>query len=273
MIFLNAIKEWINVWFFEQNIDNPWEGNQWGIFHILTLVFIALIAVGIWLLYKYSKNKEKYKKTVLITLASLIALLEVLIRIQYFTRLYYFKDPAVGHMDPFWIMMPKPWCAVACWLLIASPIVNKKFFYNFSCITAMLCSLVFFAYPGVGYNNVHNLFGNMYSIVTHALLLITSISLITLRFTEFKYENIWKVGVSFAATFIYGPIEIFIFKFEGHSDPMYFMPGGDIQADILGIPYGLYIAIYILFIVIFINAFYGITLLITKKKNQTTSSN
>ena len=51
MIFLNAIKEWINVWFFEQNIDNPWEGNQWGVFHILTLVFIALIAVGIWLLY------------------------------------------------------------------------------------------------------------------------------------------------------------------------------------------------------------------------------
>ena len=166
MIFLNAIKEWINVWFFEQNIDNPWEGNQWGVFHILTLVGILLASVGIWLLYKYSKNQEKCRRIVLIVLSSLITLFEILIRIQYFTRLYYFKDPAVAHMDAFWIMMPKPWCAIACWLLIASPIVNKKFFYNFSCITAMLCSLVFFAYPGVGYNNEHILFGNIYSIIT-----------------------------------------------------------------------------------------------------------
>ena len=268
MIFLNKLTEWINVWFFEQGIDNPWVGNQWGVFHILTLVGILLASVGIWLLYKYSKNQEKCRRVVLIVLASLITLFEILIRIQYFTRLYYFKDPAVAHMDAFWIMMPKPWCAVACWLLIASPIVNKKFFYNFSCITAMLCSLVFFAYPGVGYNNEHILFGNIYSIITHALLLTTSISLITLKFTEFKYDNIWKVGVAFVATYIYGLIEIFVFKFEGHSDPMYFMPGGDIQVDILGIPYGLYIVLYILLIVVFVNAFYVITLLAEKKKRK-----
>ncbi len=118
----------------------------------------------------------------------------------------------------------------------------------------MLCSLVFFAYPGVGYNNQYILFENLYSIVTHALLLTTSITLVVLRFTEFKYRNIWKVAVSFLLTYVYGLVQVFLLK--THEDPMYFMPDGDIQADILNITYGLYLVLYTALIVVFVNAFY-----------------
>ena len=132
--------------------------------------------------------------------------------------------------------------------------MKKPFFYNFASLSALLCSVVFFVYPGVGFNNEHLLFMNWYSILTHALLLTTSITLITLGFTSFKYREIWKVAVCFALVFAYAFLEIFVLKVE--EDPMYFMPDGDIQADILRISYGLYLFAYIAVIVIYINTAY-----------------
>ena len=81
-----------------------------------------------------------------------------------------------------------------------------------------------------------------------------SITLITLRFTDFKYKHIWKFAVGLALTVIYCLIQVFFLK--TYPDPMYFMPDGDIQADILGISYGLYLVLYILLLVVYVNAFY-----------------
>ena len=64
---------------------------------------------------------------------------------------------------------------------------KKKFFYNITSITSLLCAVIFFAYPGAGFNDVYILFENVYSISTHALLLITSITMITLKAVDFKY--------------------------------------------------------------------------------------
>jgi hypothetical protein len=98
------------------------------------------------------------------------------------------------------------------------------------------------------------MFSNLYSIVTHSLLLISSIYLITTNFTDFRYKEIWKIYVCLIITFIYGLLEIFVFK--TFNDPMYFMPGGDIQAGILGISWPLYITLYCAVVIIYINAFY-----------------
>ena len=78
--------------------------------------------------------------------------------------------------------------------------------------------------------------------------------MIVLKFTSFRYKEFWKLAVCFALTFVYGLIEIYILKIQ--SDPMYFMPGGDIQAGILNISYGLYLFLYITLIVVYVNAFY-----------------
>ena len=64
------------------------------------------------------------------------------------------------------------------------------------------------------------------------------------------------MAVCFALTFAYAFLEIFVLKVE--QDPMYFMPNGDIQADILRLPYGVYLFAYIAVIVIFINTAYMI---------------
>ena len=65
------------------------------------------------------------------------------------------------------------------------------------------------------------------------------------------------MAVCFALTFVYGLLEIFVLKIQ--TDPMYFMPDGDIQADILRMSYGLYLVLYILVFLIFINVPYVIT--------------
>ena len=57
-----------------------------------------------------------------------------------------------------------------------------------------------------------------------------------------------------ALVFVYALIEIFVLKVE--ADPIYFMPNGDIQADILRIDYGLYLFAYITLIVVYINTAY-----------------
>ena len=127
-----------------------------------------------------------------------------------------------------------------------------------------LCAVIFFAYPGVGYNNEIILFENLYSIVTHALLLTMSITLIVLKATDFKYKHMGKLALCFTVTFVYGLVQIFLLKTQ--EDPMYFMPNGDIQADILNISYGLYLFLYILLIVVYVNIFHLIGDKATVKK-------
>jgi len=231
-------------------IDNPAIKGQWGPLHITTLVICLALMIGFPLLAKRVRNPEKVKWRIVFTLSMLILFFEIASRVVYLIKLYVLNMPDMKGITLLWIILPKPWCAISCWLLIACVFVKKSFFYDFSSLSALLCSVIYFAYPGVGFNNLYILFDNTYSIVTHALLLTTSITLITLGYAKFKFVDLWKTVLSFVITVIYGLIEIFLLKVQ--TDPMYFMPDGDIQADILGISYGLYLFLYILLITLLI---------------------
>ena len=237
--------------------ENPGVNGRWGLFHILTMLACVAAIIGFWLIVKKSKNKDKARKTIIIVLVSLILFFEVMMRIVHFVGF----SSELSFWRALWILIPRPWCAISCWTIMISVLVNKKFFYNFASISALLCSAIFFVCPGVGFNNKIILFQNLYSIATHALLLVTSITMIVLKFTDFKYKGIWKEIVCFAAIFVYSFIIIFALKLE--SDPMYFMPNGDIQAGIFGIPYGLYMVVYVAFMLLYFNTFY----LIGDRKN------
>lgn len=240
-------------WFFG-GIENPRVENQWGPLHIGTLVVCVALILGFYFLVKRAKNPDKLRTGIICTMAGAIAFFEIASRFMYLMKLYYFHQPEMNGTGLLWILLPKPWCAIACWLLVACVFVKKTWFYNFASLSALLCSFIFFCYPGPGYNNVHLLFDNWYSILTHALLLTMSITLIVLKFTDFRYREIWKLAIGFALTFAYGFLQIFVLKTQ--TDPMYFMPHGDIQEDILGISYGLYLVLYIALLLIYVNAFY-----------------
>ena len=232
-------------------IDNPYKSGQWGALHIGVMLSCITLILAFYFISKYSRNKDRTRKIIVYSLIGAIAFFEVMIRFVQCVKLYHLHLPEMAGITPVWIALPKPWCAISCWALIASVFIKKSFFYNYASLSALLCSVVFFVYPGVGFNNVHLLFENWYSILTHALLLTTSITMMTLKYTDFKYKSLWKVAICFVLTFVYAFIEIFVLHIQ--TDPLYFMPGGDIQADILKLPYGVYLFAYIVLIVIYIN--------------------
>ena len=242
-------------------MENPVTNGRWGILHIITMLICVALIVAFHFIVKHAKQKEKTRKIILSALVYSVLFFEIASRVVYIIKKFYLHTPDMEGLSMLWIIIPKPWCAISCWLLVASVFVNKKFFYNFAGLSALLCAVIFFSYPGVGFNNKYILFDNLYSICTHALLLTTAITMIVLRFTEFKYREIWKLGICFLLTFIYGLVQIYFLKTA--TDPMYFMPNGDIQAGILHISYGLYLFLYITFLLVYINAFY----LVEDRKN------
>lgn len=244
-----TLYEWLFSMAEKPLIDNPVINGRWGLFHILTLVFCICCIVGLYFIAKCSKNREKTSRIIVAVLAALILFFEMMMRVVRFHNYY----NELTFRQAMWILIPRPWCAISCWALMLSVLIDKKFFYNFASLSALLCSIMFFACPGVGFNNKIILFENFYSIATHSLLLIMSVSLITLRFTDFKYKEVWKFAICLVVIVLYSLLMIYI-GFE--RDPMYFMPNGDIQAGILGISYGLYLPLYILFLFLYVNVFY-----------------
>ena len=242
-------------WFFGEHdiinpgFENPSIAGQWKLPHILVL--LACIATIVALALIFRKKSEKARRIVWWVLVGLIILFEVTRRVKNTIRACVSGTTSLD--DWLWIMLPRPWCAISCWSLIIAAIAKKKCLYNISSIMALLCAIIFFAYPGVGFNSLYIYeFENIYSIFTHSLLLVTSITLITLKFTDFKYKSMWKELICLGVIFLYAALEI-LFKIE--PDPLYFMPGGDIQ-DIFGFGYAAYLVVYLVFLTIFVNLFY-----------------
>ena len=81
--------------------------------------------------------------------------------------------------------------------------------------------------------------------------------------TKFEFKNIHKDLVVFASILVYALFEIFVLEIE--SDPMYFMPGNDI-VEVLGVPYPVFLVLYILFVVVYFSMFYIISSAARKRK-------
>ncbi|MDY2696440.1 MAG: YwaF family protein [Eubacteriales bacterium] len=248
-----SFKDWLFT-----NYPGATKVQPWGIMHILTLVGCIALIVVLALIFR--KKDDRARRIVLWILVGLILLFEIARRCINFAKMSDYNFTSIMHL-----LLPRPWCAISCWALIISAIVNKKSFYNFACISSLLCAIIFFAYPGVGFKSPYLGFDDLYSIATHCLLLITSISLITLKFTDFKFKDFWKVAVLYGLTLAYSFLEIYVLKIE--NDPMYFMPGNDVQ-EIIGLNNQLYLIVYIAFTFIYFNLFPLIQWLNERKKNK-----
>ncbi len=232
-------------WLFS-DYPNPRINGQWGWLHITVLVGCIALIVALSLIFR--KKSRRAKRIVLCVLVAIIMAFEITRRTVY---LCHRSDYSWQHT--LYTLLPRPWCAISCWMLFVSAIVNKDWFYNYASLSALLCSVLFFSYPGAGFNNQYILFENLYSIATHSLLLVTSILLLTFRLTNFEYRTIWKSAILYVATIVYAIIEIYALKIE--PDPLYFLPNNDVM-NILHIPYAAYLSLYIIFSLIYFNVPY-----------------
>lgn len=247
-------------WFLGENplYQMPYNG-QWGILHISIILGSIVAIIVIWLLFK---NKSKRTKEVVVfILAMIILLFEILRRV---------KNLMITDLDGLntilYILLPRPWCAISCWMIIGSVFIKKKFFYNITAASSLLCALIFFAYPIAGFDNYYILFENLYSIVTHVLLLIISISMITLKIVDFRYirekDSFVFELLILILMYLYAFLEINVLKIA--TDPLYFMPANDVM-KILDISYPIYLVCYTLFLLIWFNSFYLISYYRRKK--------
>ena len=235
---------------------------QWGTLHILTLVCCIGAIVGLAFL---GRARPQWKMVILYILAGIIFAFEVTRRVINLTR-----GEALNGTALMRILLPRPWCAISCWMAMASIFVKKKWFYNVVSTNGILCALVFFAYPAVGFNHRVILFENLYSIGTHTLLLMFCVLLICFGMTDFRYQRGMRLGesaiwelISLLCVNVYAFVEIYLLKIE--ADPLYFMPGNDVQ-EVLGCTYPVYLVIYVCFLAFYFNAYYLVTLWVTKRK-------
>lgn len=219
---------------------------RWGTLHIC----VVLLCLTVIILISLLRNKSETVRSRTIRLLALaIFVLEVTRRVINLSRGE--NDDLLGLLH---LLLPRPWCAISCWMTMITALTRKKILYNFSAMNNLLCALVFFSYPSVGFNHKVILFENFYSIATHSLLLISSVSMMTLRLTDFRYEKheLMKTGALLSGVFGYAAALILL-KIE--KDPLYFMPGNDVQA-FLGVDYPAFLVIYVVFLFIYFNAFY-----------------
>ncbi len=238
-------------WIYSDRSVNPSINGAWGLPHIVTLVTCILLIVGI--AFAFRNKEERARRIVVVTFAVLILILELARRIINFSGAENLDWHTV-----LYILLPRPWCAISCWFTIVSVFANKKFLYNYTAMTGLLCTLIFFAYPMAGFGHKYIQFENLYSIGTHFLLLASSVSLITLRFTDFRFKTkdgkfgAWKELICLAGTFLYGTMELFL---DLSTDPLYFMPVSDARV-VLGLSYPVYLVLYIVFLCVYFSAFY-----------------
>ena len=245
-------------WIFSEYPENDRLAGQWQFPHIFTLCLC--IGIILFIAFFFQKKDRRTRENVLRILAAVILFFEIARRV-----INLVKGGATDLDSTLYLLLPRPWCAISCWLLIISAICNKKTWWSFSAINALLCSVIFFAYPSAGFTHKHFLFENIYSIVTHSLLLISSISILTLKIGDFRYkretfkDGFMKELIMLAVVFIYATFEILI---GIEANPMYFMPiDGNEVKDILGLCSTAYVLVYALFVCVWINAFYVIPML------------
>ena len=255
-----TLHNWI---FSEYPIQRSMEVNgRFGPIHIATLLLCITIAVRIAACRHQTPQK---RDRIISNLAALIVLFEVARRVINFSRGYDLDLHTVLYM-----LLPRPWCAISCLLTVLAAMFKRRYLYNIAAMSSLLCAIVFFAYPMVGFNHAVYLFEDVYSITTHALLLISSLSMMTLGLTDFRYERkggdsavreFFVLGLIFAYAFA----EIYLLKIE--KDPLYFLPGNDVQC-VFGLSYPLYLIVYGGFLFLYFNAFYLIPAILRHRKHH-----
>ncbi len=270
-----TIKQWFNI----DPIENPHVDNQWGALHITVLLICIAACVATYFLRKQGRT---LRVTVIRVLAGCLLAFEITRRVVGLIQMSLGGADmslfALLKNDSFWYhILPRPWCAISVWLVIIAAIVNKRLTYNIASMNAIICVIIFFAYPSAGFNNELMQFENIYSISTHALLFIAGISMITMGLTEFKYtrtkwynSGIWEL-LAVLLVFGYGLLQVFVLKIQTNADPLYFMPTGalgyypenEVQA-ILGFSNTLYLVLYIAFLSFYFNLFFLIQLAVDK---------
>ena len=102
-------------WLLSNYPENSKIEGQWGPLHIIVLVACILSIVAISILFSKKRVKDdKYRRIVILVLASLILFFEITRRI-----INIYKTDTFTLNSLLKTLLPRHWCAISCWTVIS----------------------------------------------------------------------------------------------------------------------------------------------------------
>ncbi len=217
--------------------------------HLITLA-IVLVAT-LLVVFIFNKKSMKAKRTFLWIMVSILLVLEITSRVVHFIKGGDFFSSTV---------IPMHFCSIMVWMIIIATFTNNKHMYTLSAMGGLIATIAFLLYPSVGFNKEVLKFSQYYSIISHSIGFVVSIFLITGGFASFKLKNIWIGAVFLVANYIYA----FLLNY-------WLMPNNNFMyysENLLPVPFGVWILIYILFVLTYFSSFYFVTYLKDRKRKK-----
>ena len=165
--------------------------------HIMLLVITVLLCFGIYFLFR--KRSDKTKRIMFTVCVTILLLFEIATRVVnlWFAESYTLENVAK-------IILPMHICSVMVWVFIIAVYRNNKMLLRYSAIAGLLATFAFLAYPAVGINQKYMAFTNVYSTFSHMLGFVLCVSLMSLRYVDFRFKHIWQPYLCLIIMFTYG---------------------------------------------------------------------
>lgn len=219
----------------------------YGAPHIITLAIV--VAATLFLTLFFSKSTQKVKRRILLIMVGILIVFEVASRVVHLLK------------GGSWLsetMIPMHFCSIMVWVIIIATLTNNKHLYSLSAMGGLIATLAFLLYPSVGFNKEVLKFSQYYSIISHSIGFVISIYLLSAGFASFKIKDIWIGATFLAANYLYA----FLLNY-------WIMPGSNFMyysENLLPVSFGIWIMIYITFVLTYFSSFYLIGHLSSKRK-------
>lgn len=238
----------------ENNITLPKSEYLYGTRHIIVLALTFILTLAVYFIFR---NKSDKAKNILFKCFGFFFLFwEISTRI-----VNLIIAEGLTFEKILEILLPMHICSVMVWIFIIAIFSKNQVLINFGAIGGILATIAFLLYPAVGLHQVYINFTNLYSITSHMVGFICSISLISLGKTKFEMKKIWQTYLCVALMFCWGAVVNFLI-FPG-SDYMY-MINDPLE---LGLPFP-YQILYAAIIGLYVLAFYLVPFVKNKIKSK-----
>lgn len=171
--------------------------------HLFLITFVVGFIVAC--LFLFHAKSEKGKKVTKISLACILAVLEIG-RTVYKLAEHLASNGTMANFN-WWWNISFQMCAIMCWTtvitLVLSAVLKKDnkilgYLYNILFGCAMLGGALTFCYPDcMSADRAFLHFVNIQTVVVHSLLIFVPIYLIKIGEFKVEFKNIWKVFVGF----------------------------------------------------------------------------
>ncbi len=245
----------IKEWFVEYSERLPRDAFMFKGLHLYNLIAVVLLAIVAVIVFLFISKKAQ--NIILYCVASIYLFSYVLISISRIIRGTFSVDT----------ILPFDFCGIVIWATMIAVFFRQKWLNEFIAVGGLFASVVFIAFPEVGFGAATLHFDDLYSIVIHDLMFITSIIYFFPRFSDLRWQTLYRQAICFG----FCCLEATILDYWIYPDSNYmFLKNSPININLGRFPYIIVLAIVMISYVVGVYFVAWLIRVINKKlKNKT----